>query len=42
MNILQNINDKTIIVITHDNDLLSIFDRIIVLNGGKIMEDINN
>ena len=31
--------NKTLILITHDNDILKIVDRIVILDSGKIIED---
>ena len=37
--LLNNISDKTLIIITHDNDILKIMNRIIFLDKGKITSD---
>lgn len=37
INLLNKIKNKTIIVITHDKDMLSIFDKIITLKNGKVV-----
>lgn len=40
IDLLKKINNKTIIIVTHDNDILPLFDRILVFDKGKIIEDI--
>lgn len=40
MNLLNKINNKTIIIVTHDKDILHIFDRVLVFDKGKLIEDI--
>jgi ABC-type bacteriocin/lantibiotic exporter with double-glycine peptidase domain len=39
LELLNNISDKTLIIITHDNDILKIMNRIIFLEKGKITRD---
>ena len=39
LELLNNISDKTLIIITHDNDLLKIMNRIIFLDKGRITRD---
>ena len=39
INLLNIIQDKTIIIITHDDDILPIVNRIIMMDSGKIVED---
>lgn len=38
-NLLNRINDKTIIVVTHDKEILNLFDRVIIMGKGKIIDD---
>ena len=40
INLLKVIKNKTLIIVTHDNDLIPIFDRIITLKNGKVIKDI--
>jgi ATP-binding cassette subfamily C protein LapB len=35
----KEINDKTVILITHKNSMLELVDRIIVIDNGKILID---
>ena len=37
--LLQSIKGKTVIIITHDPDLLKLADRIVTLDSGKIISD---
>jgi len=39
LDLLNNVSDKTLIIITHDNDILKIMNRIIFLDKGKITSD---
>ena len=38
--LLKKINGKTIIAVTHDTDILEIFDRVLIMNKGQIIKDI--
>lgn len=38
-NIISKFNDKTILMVTHDKDMLDLFDRTIVFDSGKIIKD---
>ena len=40
MNIVKNLTNKTIIIVTHDDKILDLFNRIIVMDKGKIKDDI--
>ena len=39
LELLNGIEDKTLIIITHDNDILKIVNRVIFMDKGKIIED---
>ena len=41
INLLKQLNNKTIIVVTHDPEIYGLFDRIIMLENGKIIKDDN-
>lgn len=42
INLLKKLNDKTILMITHDKDMLVIFDRIITFDSGMIIANTTN
>lgn len=42
MDLLKQLTDKTFIIVTHDYDILDVFDRVIVLENGKIIKDKEN
>jgi len=37
--LMENLKDKTVILVTHKSSLLSLVDRLIVLDGGKVVLD---
>ena len=39
LELLNRIHDKTIIIVTHDDDILKIVDRVLFMEGGKISGD---
>jgi ABC-type transport system involved in cytochrome bd biosynthesis fused ATPase/permease subunit len=39
IHLLSNIQNKTLIIITHDKDILKIANRIIFMDNGKIIQD---
>lgn len=41
INLIKKLNDKTILMITHDKDMLNIFDRTLTFSSGKIIKDSN-
>lgn len=39
INIISKIKNKTIIMVTHDDDMLELFDRVLIFDHGKIIKD---
>jgi ATP-binding cassette subfamily B protein len=39
IDLLNRLHDKTFIIVTHDYDILNIFDRVVILENGKIIKD---
>ena len=39
INILTKIKNKTMLIVTHDKDILELFDRVLVFDSGKIIKD---
>jgi len=40
INMIKNLHNKTILIVTHDDKIMDLFNRIIVMDKGKIKDDI--